>query len=99
MSVGFRWDPIKAATNLKKHRVTFTEASTVFSDPLARIFLDETHSDHERREILIGWSHQGRLLLVSFIEVAPDQIRIISARLANRRERRRHEEKKHETGP
>lgn len=94
MSLGFRWDPSQAAANLKKHKVAFLEAATVFSDPLACIFHDETHSDRERREIIVGWSKQGRLLLVSFAEVVPDQIRIISARIAIRRERQAHEEER-----
>lgn len=95
MSLGFQWNPAKGAANLKKHKVSFTEASSVFADPLGRIFHDEEHSSDERREILAGWSDRGRLLLVSFTEVAPGRIRIISARTANRRERGAHAEEKH----
>ena len=60
----FEWDKAKAAANFKKHRVTFDEASTVFSDPLARIFDDPEHSVEERREIIAGHSIINRLLLV-----------------------------------
>src|ERR1043166_6901793 len=64
----FEWDKAKAAANFKKHEVTFDEASTVFSDPLARIFDDTEHSAEERREIIVGHSILGRLLLVYFTE-------------------------------
>lgn len=50
----FEWDPRKAASNRKKHEVSFEEALTVFADPLARIFDDEDHSLDEPREIIIG---------------------------------------------
>ena len=50
----FEWDNRKAQSNLRKHRVSFTEAASVFSDPLARIFADEAHSGNEVREIIIG---------------------------------------------
>jgi uncharacterized DUF497 family protein len=92
MSVRFEWDERKAAANLSKHGVSFDEASTVFADPLAAIFDDEEHSQHEVREILIGHSVFQRLLLVSFTERGGDLIRIISARKATRRERKDYEE-------
>lgn len=50
----FEWDKAKAVANFKKHGVSFDEASTVFSDPLARIFDDTEHSAGERREIIAG---------------------------------------------
>jgi uncharacterized DUF497 family protein len=56
----FEWDPRKAGSNLKKHGVSFAEALTVFSDPVARIFDDPDHSSHERREIIIGYSRRPR---------------------------------------
>jgi uncharacterized protein len=80
----FEWDPGKAATNLHKHGVSFTEASSVFADPLASIFPDTEHSDSESREILVGYSERGRLLIVSFTE-RPPNVRIISARVATPR--------------
>ena len=92
MSLQFEWDPDKATSNLKKHKVSFDEASTVFDDPLARIFDDEDHSEDEHREIIIGHSILRRLLLVFFVERAQDLIRIFSARLATKRERKDYEE-------
>jgi uncharacterized DUF497 family protein len=88
----FEWDKKKAAANFRKHRVTFDEASTVFADPLARIFDDEGHSEKEHREIIVGHSILGRLLLVCFIERAADVIRIFSAGETTVRERRDYEE-------
>lgn len=87
----FEWDETKAAINLKKHGVNFQEATTVFENPLAIIFDDEEHSIDENREIIIGHSRNNRLLLVSYPE-RPNAIRIISARLATRREREDYEE-------
>jgi uncharacterized DUF497 family protein len=88
----FEWDKAKADANFRKHKVTFDEASTIFSDPLARIIEDEEHSAEERREIIIGHSIIKRLLLVYFTERAEDVIRIFSARQASRRERKDYEE-------
>lgn len=56
MAIHFEWDREKAALNVKKHRVSFEEAATVFHDPFARIFDDKDHSIHEFREIIIGHS-------------------------------------------
>ena len=68
MSVEFEWDDDKAKVNLKKHKVSFDEASTVFADPLAKMFDDDEHSAEEIREIIVGHSTTERLLLVSFTE-------------------------------
>lgn len=92
MSLQFEWDEDKARSNARKHGVAFEEASSVFSDPLAAIFTDEAHSDEEPREILIGHSTPGRLLVVSFTERA-EAIRIISARPATKLERRDYEQR------
>jgi uncharacterized protein len=94
MSVRFEWDDDKAKNNLRKHKVGFDEASTVFADHLAKIFNDDEHSAEEIREIIIGHSALNRLLLVSFTERGRDVIRIISARVATRNERKSHEENK-----
>jgi uncharacterized DUF497 family protein len=91
MSLGFQWDPRKAAVNEKKHGVAFEEAITVFDDPLARIFLDEWHSEAESREIIIGHSSTGRLLLVAFAEQPDATLRVLSARCATPREQRDYE--------
>ena len=87
----FEWDATKARENLKKHRVAFEEALTVFADPLARIFDDPDHSENEQRELIVGHSAQQRLLVVSFTERQP-RTRIISAREATAFERRDYEE-------
>lgn len=87
----FSWDPEKAVTNLRKHGVTFEEAITVFHDPLARIHDDPDHSIVERREIIVGMSTAGHLILVSFTERG-NTVRIINAREPDRAERRDYEE-------
>jgi uncharacterized protein len=85
----FVWDSNKAITNLRKHRITFEEAVTVFSDPLALMVTDDVHGD---RVILIGESIKRRVLLVVFIEIDDQDVRIISARRATTHERKRYEE-------
>jgi len=87
----FEWDDAKAATNLRKHGVSFPEAATAFADSLAAIFPDLDHSDQEEREILVGHSERNRLLVVSFAERGGN-LRIIGARIASPTERRNHEE-------
>lgn len=87
----FEWDQSKAASNLKKHGVSFEEAKTVFDNPLAVIFDDEAHSIIEQRENIIGHSRQNRLLLIAFTERSGN-VRIISARLATRQEREDYEQ-------
>jgi hypothetical protein len=87
----FEWDESKATANLKKHGVSFEEAKTVFANGLAVIFDDAAHSVDKRREIIIGHSRNHRLLLISFTE-RPKAIRIVSARLATRREREDYEQ-------
>lgn len=86
----FEWDRKKASSNYRKHKVTFDEAVTVFYDPLSATFSDPKHSIGEARYINIGYSSTPRLLVVSNTEHG-DGIRIISARPANRKEKRRHE--------
>jgi uncharacterized DUF497 family protein len=86
----FEWDRQKAAQNLKKHRVSLDEAVTVFYDPLAATFDDPDHSVGEQRLITIGYSSHHRLLVVVHAERGRS-VRIISARLANARERKNHE--------
>lgn len=87
----FEWDDNKASSNEVKHNAAFEEAKTVFVNPLAAIFDDEEHSREERREIIIGHSYKNRLLVVSFIERL-EAVRIISARKANRNERKDYED-------
>jgi len=91
MGLLFEWDPDKGAANQKKHRVSFDEATTVFADPLSVTTFDPLHSDDEDRYVIIGLSSVGRVLVVSFTD-RDDRIRVISARIATRRERRQYEE-------
>jgi uncharacterized DUF497 family protein len=86
----FEWDKEKARKNLKKHKVSFDEAVTVFYDPLSATFDDPDHSNDEHRLITIGYSSHSRLLAVAHSERG-ETIRIISARPATAHERERHE--------
>lgn len=86
----FEWNPDKAQTNLLKHHVSFDEASTVFGDPLSLTIADPDHSEGEHRYLLLGIASSGRLLVVSFTE-REQRVRIISARLANKKERNDYE--------
>ena len=88
----FEWDPLKAESNLAKHGVSFTEASTVFGDPLSLTIFDPDHSDDEDRFILLGTSGSERLLVISHT-FRNDIIRLINARPATRRERLQYESK------
>ena len=87
----FSWDPKKAAANLKKHGVSFEEASTVFHDTLSVTGSDPDHSGQERRFVTFGNSSQDRLLVVAHTDEG-ETIRMISARLVTRQERRIYEE-------
>jgi hypothetical protein len=93
MAFTFEWDPGKAATNARKHGVTFEEAATAFVDPFGRVVEDPRHSTSEPRFALLGYSENQRLLAVMFTERG-DRIRLISARKATRRERHDYEEGK-----
>ena len=92
MDVIFEWDSRKASANFRKYGVRFYEAGTVFDDSLAAIFDDEDHSARETREIIIGYSLENRLIVVCFTERTKGIIRIFSARLATRKERKDYEE-------
>ncbi len=87
----FEWDDDKSATNERKHGVAFTEAMTVFTDPLALTGYDPDHSDAEDRYLTMGQSADGRLLVVSHTDRGGN-IRIISARPASRAERKDYED-------
>ena len=91
----FEWDSAKAGNNLRKHRVRFEEAVSVFADRLASVHDDPDHSTVERRELIVGQSAQGRLLVVAFADRG-EAIRIISARAASARERRDYEGREEE---
>jgi len=82
----FEWNPRKAASNFRKHRVSFEEAATVFNDPRRLQTYDLEHSADEDREIVVGFSFRMRLLMVVIYEQDDNVIRIISARRATRAE-------------
>jgi uncharacterized DUF497 family protein len=87
----FEWDKAKAILNLKRHGVSFQEAATVFGDPLALTFNDPDHSIGEHRLITFGATRTGKYVVVSHIEIK-SSMRIISARLVTKQERRIYEE-------
>ena len=91
MGYTFEWNRQKAEDNFKKHGVSFDEASTVFGDPLAMLMPDPDHSVGEKRYLLLGVSNRRRLLVVAFAE-RPPRTRLISARRAERHERKKYEE-------
>ncbi len=86
----FEWDPKKGKSNLGKHGVSFDEASTAFKDPLSLTIDDPLHSNDEDRTVLIGISYKNRILVVVHTERG-DNIRIISARKAVKKERKYYE--------
>ena len=85
------WDPKKAKMNLRKHRVSFEEAATALSDPMAATGTDPDHSITEERYVTFGVSERGRLLVVAHTD-EEETIRIISARIASKGERELYEE-------
>ena len=90
MSLTFEWDSEKSTSNLRKHGVAFEDASTVFSDTLSITIDDPAHSKKETRCITIGNSISGKILVVVHTERG-DNIRIISAREASKKERKQYE--------
>jgi len=87
--VKFEWDTSKAASNKRKHAVTFEEAQSVFYDDFAIQFFDEENSEHEDRFLLLGHSNQSRILLISHcVRESDNLVRIISARKATVKERK-----------
>jgi len=89
----FEWDEKKAISNQIKHGVSFEEAKSVFSDSLGRLIVDPDSSDNEERFILMGMSSKIRLLVVCYCERSANSIRIISARKAEKSEKKQYEEK------
>ena len=90
MSFTFEWDEMKATENLTKHGVSFSEASTVFADPLSRTIPDPLHSEDEERFVVLGQSGLHHTLVVVHT-YRGEVIRIISARTATVRERKDYE--------
>ena len=91
MPLRFEWDPEKAESNSRKHGVSFEDAATVFGDPLSITIADPAHSEQEHRFITVGLAASGRVIVLSHTD-RNDAIRIISARLATRFERKSYEE-------
>ena len=91
----FEWDPAKAASNLRKHQISFKTAATVFKDPLTLSDPDREHSEFEERWITMGHDRFGCLLVVSHTwneaTGGKNSVRIISARRATPNEQRRYE--------
>ena len=87
----FVWDNNKAEANLKKHKIAFEDAASIFGDPLAVTFRDPDHSTGEVRYLTFGLSHNGHLLVLSHT-YRSELVRIISARRATRAERKIYEE-------
>lgn len=92
MGIKFEWDPNKATRNIRKHKVSFEEAATVFRDTLSITALDPDHSVDEDRYITIGLSSRMRVLMIAHTDQG-NHIRIISARALTRRERKQYEER------
>jgi hypothetical protein len=90
MAIEFEWDAAKAGANLRKHGVSFEEPATAFSDVLSSTIPDPLHSEREARYVLLGQSSAGRLVVVVHIDRGT-KIRLISARVATRKERRLYE--------
>jgi len=86
----FEWDPKKAKNNIKKHKVSFERAASIFLDPRAITIFDEEHSQKEERWVTMGIDRTGVLLVAvhTFQKINKDQykIRIISARKATKKE-------------
>ena len=88
----YEWDPKRAAANLTKHKVSFDEATTVFTDPFALTFDDPDHSLDEKRFITIGTSGKQRILFLAHADRGEDHVRIIHARPATKTEAHAYQE-------
>ena len=85
--MNFEWDENKNKINIKKHGISFSEASTVFIDDNAILFDDVIHSKKEERFLLLGMSDRANVCIVVHCYRHSDEIiRIISARLATKNE-------------
>ena len=93
LDLNFEWDDDKATANLRKHKVSFDEAKTVFADPFSITINDAGHSDDEYRFVDIGVSINGRILVVVYTDRSP-KTRLISSRQATKAERYKYEQRK-----
>lgn len=91
MDLEFEWEPDKAVKNLRKHKVSFQEAATVFADETSATVYDPDHSDSETRFLTIGYSNRERLLVVSHTDRG-SRVRIISARMLKPSEQKQYEQ-------
>jgi len=91
MKLTFEWDEVKEAVNFRKHKVSFDEGKTIFSDPFLLTFPDEGNPEYEERYINLGLSIKGHVLVLIHTE-RQGKIRIISCRRATSKERRYYEE-------
>ena len=92
----FKWDKKKENINIKKHGITFEQASYVFADPFALNRYDDEHSDDEERWVLLGKSLNQTILLVIHTfrdEKGQEFVRIISARKATKKEEKSYKER------
>ena len=96
MRYTFEWNPFKARSNLRKHRISFDRAAEVILDPLAVSVLDVEHGEAEERWVTSGKDKRGSVLILvhTFLEVSAQEcrVRIISARRATKREIKQYEE-------
>ena len=91
--INFSWDKNKAHTNLKKHKISFEEAQTVFNDENARLIFDPDHSEDEDRFILLGYSCTSKILtVVHCYRDDEENVRIISARKSTKHEENQYRE-------
>jgi len=91
LSLTFEWDQTKDKLNIKKHGVSFEEASTIFGDPFSLTIFDEGHSLREDRFITVGKSYKGKIIVVVHADRRTN-VRIISARPATRQEKKQYTE-------
>ncbi len=91
--IRFAWNETKAQANLLKHKISFNEATSVFSDDNARLIYDPDHSLEEERFLLLGLSYKLKILIVVHcIKDEGNEIRIISARKASKKEQKQYGE-------
>jgi len=85
----FRYDPAKAAANFRKHGISFADAEGVFQDPLA-VTMEDPDAEGERRFIAVGSGNATELLVVVYT-MRGEEVRLISARRATRKEQKTYE--------
>ena len=90
--IKFEWDAVKAASNIKKHGISFTEAQSVFFDEFAVQFFDQKNAEKEDRFLMLGVSNETNLLLICHCERDDgNTVRVILARKATKNERKHYQ--------